>query len=572
MKNLVKVFSASKSLYEQNRVLFVLAIVLAIIPIITYYYLVFHYTLNIPFFDEFFCSLGWINSFEKASIFNRFNMLFSQANDHRIFSYYFSVAMQYLLNGELDYRQLAIIGNVGMLGLLYVLYKINKLQKGDIFLFLPIATLLFVPIHEISDWSMLTLSGINQYLLVIASLYLLSKPSKRCFISSSFLALMATFSFGSGMFVFFAGFMVLFFSKERSSKKIIIWLIIMLLALILYFTNYHFINGAGSKLAFLNHPFQTFQYFLAFFGRISIALIPNHFYFIPYIGAVVLAISVFLFWKKWKDMDRYSVAFAFLFFIALSAMAAAISRSGGGYFGATAPRYALRSTMFIMVLYLVAIGDIKRPKNIYIYTLLIISTCFFLIRLQYHMVALDIHKNKQINGLMSFYIDPSNTSLQSPSNNICSGLMTNAIKKGFYNPPPLEELDIKTGRIELTGIENAGSEIVMIVDGLVETKGNFHIYGWAFSEDSKIQEPQIGIAFRSDDQNVYFETDLVKRKGVVEHFKGKYSHVNLNCGFDFTYQRFYSQLKPGKHKVAIILYEDDEIIALKDTGKFIEIE
>ncbi|NPD45557.1 MULTISPECIES: hypothetical protein [unclassified Lentimicrobium] len=570
MKQLI---SSLKMKYKQRDAFFLMALFLSSIAIIVYYYLVFHYTTNIPFFDEYYCSLAWIEKFDNQSFLQKIKLLFSQANEHRIFSYFFSIALQFLINGELDYRQLAIIGNLGMFGLLYVLYRINKMYNGDLFLFLPIIFLLFIPIHEISDWSMLTISGINQYLFAISSLYLLSKPKATHFMGSIFFAMLATFSFGSGMFVFFAGFVVLGFAKDKSYKKLLIWALFMILSLIFYFSNYNFIAGTGSKLAFLNHPFQTLQYFLAFFARISIPIIPYHLRFLPLIGAVVISISALMFWKKWKVMDKYSVAFAFLFFIALSAMAAAISRSGGGFYGATAPRYALRSVMFIIVLYLIIIGDLKRPKKFVIIFLLGISSAFYFLRLQHHMIALDIHKTKQVNGLISYYKDPSNTILQSPNNEFASELISNAIKNGYYHPPKMEELQFVTGEIELFGFDSASSNVVMVFDRYEDSEQHLQIDGWAFSSDSNVKKAQIGIAFIGHENQKYFKTNLVLRKGVVGHFRNTYSHVSEKCGFDFSYFKFLSQLKPGDYKIAIVLYNDDgNILEVKETERSVVIK
>lgn len=557
------------TIISNKKTLFYIGLGLSILPIITYYAFVFYYAVNIPFYDEYFGSLGWIDQYKQKDFPNNMLLLFGQANEHRIFTFYFSVLSQYLILGEVNYRYLILIGNIGMMGLLYISFRLENKFRNNLLLFLPVILLLFVPIHEISDWGMLTIQGIVQYLLVFSSLALLNKQGKIYFSLAILLAALATFSFGSGMFTFIAGLFLLYFSKPRSWLRISLWASFMVLFVWLYFINYNFHVGAVSKLEILNHPLNAITYFLTFFGRIFIPFVDQKYYLLTIAGAFIFSYFLYLIWDNRRYISKNSLIFSYLLFILLSVVAVTISRASYGPFGSMSPRYALRATMFIIFIYILALRNKKELKHNYIFLLLGLNLILYAARINFNNTWLTAHNTKLKNGIASFYIDPSTSSLASPNLELSRKLMTNAINKGFYNPPSISELFPDIYLLNLQEIIRPSNQIIMHIDVLIENPVLIKVSGWAFLEEKNSKSQKIGIVLLSESDKFVISTMEVSRKDVVNHFENNYSDAQENCGFNLVLDKKFFNLKSGAYQVGVCIYHENQILSTNYSNKYV---
>lgn len=100
----------------------------SIIMIVFYYLFVFKYAINIPFADDYDQQLAFIDSWINIdSTTEKIKLLFSQHNEHRLFTTRIIPLLSYELFGFIDMRHTMYVGNVAILGIwLTLLHLIHK--------------------------------------------------------------------------------------------------------------------------------------------------------------------------------------------------------------------------------------------------------------------------------------------------------------------------------------------------------------------------------------------------------------------------------------------------------------
>ena len=418
-------------------------IFLVVIPLGIYYFEVFSISLNIPIWDEYDLALVWMGDYLGASFQERLTLLLSKSNEHRLVPYRLAVLIDYLIFGEINFRHLIILGNIGLIGLAFVIFKLNPIFKKKPLLFVPVILLIFIPQHEIIEWGVVAISIIYLYIFVITSLFFLNKKGNGNFTISIILAIMATFSFGNGMFVFFAGFIVMFLSQRKSTIHKLIWSIVMIISITLYFSDYIFFTEATSSHGFIIRPVLNLQIFLTYFVGFLSPVLKHSPILFSIVGLVVLVYLGFLFLFKWQYMKNNPVSISILFFVLLTGASLAISRVGFGIIAASAPRYILLQVIFISVLYIISIDIYKDAGTRVFNVILFASFALYGIRLYGNIQRLKMDKMERTNGLTSYFFNPNNTSLDYPNQKKAASILDISIKSGYYKPEEFVQFDLK---------------------------------------------------------------------------------------------------------------------------------
>ena len=197
-----------------------------------YYAIMQWFANDILFCDEYHVALQWLDiSNQIEGVKGKFLHLFSQANEHRQFTFTLAVLTDYTLFGSVNFKRLLWAGNLGMILLLYLVNLLNQADRRNPWIVLPVAFLLFAPQNEITNWPLVAFVAILQSSLIIASLYLLSRSGWLNLAAAVTLAVIATFSFGNGMFTFAVGFLVLALKKPSPPISWLIWSVVMALAI-----------------------------------------------------------------------------------------------------------------------------------------------------------------------------------------------------------------------------------------------------------------------------------------------------------------------------------------------------
>ena len=114
-----------------------------LLPPAIYFYLIYSYSLNLPFADDFTILSQAISIFQSANLSENLSILFSQDGEHRLAFSRLAYTLSYILLGEVNFKFLVIFGNTSLLALLYLFLKTLKVPHTNLLYFVPVSILLF---------------------------------------------------------------------------------------------------------------------------------------------------------------------------------------------------------------------------------------------------------------------------------------------------------------------------------------------------------------------------------------------------------------------------------------------
>ena len=351
--------------------------VIAGLPILLYYFFVSSCAVNIPLMDDYDAILGFANNF-FFDFSNKLGLLFSQHNEHRFLLGRSLTVLSYFLTGNVNFKTLIIIGNLSLLAFIAVVFVaiVFSGKKIKPFYFLPVCFLLFHPLYwEVSLMAIAALATLAVYFFVFSSLYLLNWPERKYFITALFVAILATFINGNGMFVFPCGLLILWFYKRY--KDLLFWLLGSILTVGLYFIGYSRLDSAGS---IVRNPMGAIKFFFYF---ISSSLAPLLSTELPFrkeillsVGALLSLYFLFLF-RKIRTQRVNITTITFIVYLLISALFATLRRAGFGEDYAFSNRYALYSSLFIIFTYISLVEFLSERNLKIIFPILLASGIIF---------------------------------------------------------------------------------------------------------------------------------------------------------------------------------------------------
>lgn len=335
----------SHKLSGKTTAIYVIAMAL---PVIAYFYLVFRFSVNVPYWDDFEAELGFILKYlDPGSASDRFLLLFSRHNEHRIFFVRLAALADYYLTGSVNFKLLTIAGNAGMLALAAAVFASFRAEGRDRLLaFVAAAFIIFQP--QIMDSMFLAMSAIQWYwslAFVFVSLLCISAHRPRPVIAG-FFAVLATFSTGSGILVFAVILPML--AIGRRYNELWIWGILFMLMLWSYMSG--FARGEGQPLiTALTHPgllLNYVSYFLAapFIGYADMDVAWSAAIRLAVIG-VLAAHAAFLLRRRYYEKNP--ALFSMMLYLYLNVPLIAVSRSYFGAEQAIDSRYRIISTLLL---------------------------------------------------------------------------------------------------------------------------------------------------------------------------------------------------------------------------------
>ncbi|NOR87488.1 MAG: hypothetical protein GQ527_07760, partial [Bacteroidales bacterium] len=469
----------AKKIFTNGPLIFVTALIFLVV--IFYYWSISLYIINIPHADEYGTVLNWLKRYiNSTSFIDKFILLFGQANEHRILTCNVTTIFDYYLNGSVNFRRLLWIANFGLIIFFYLITLLFRNERRNPWVLFPVALLIFVPQHAISDWGVVGLASIFQNSLAIASMIFLSKKGKWNFAVAILLAFFTTFSFGNGMFIFISGYIILLLVKNKNYRQIIIWSLAMIVSVLLYFTDYNFSYGNGFSLYFLSHPFETLQFFFTFFGGIFQPFIKSNLIFYTISGAFIFMLFLSILIVKWTQTKKNAVALSIASFIILSIAASAVSRVEFGIVAATSPRYMLFQVLFLVILYFLFFDTIKKNRFTFVAILVLLSGVLFYGRYQLNFDQMNRHKNRLKEDMFYYHTDFKKINSSNPL--VIKNTLDQSAAIGIYSPPSLQVLypDIKL--LKTTIQSNVFDDLVFKVESFDDFPNATSIKGWAFGK------------------------------------------------------------------------------------------
>lgn len=319
--------------------------------------------LNLPYYDEYLMALPLVTNFDFLTDELKLKTLLESHYDHRIVTTRLIILLQKYVVGAVDFHILMIIGFVALLLFTTLLYRSSGIKRDKALFFIPVIFIIFqIQYHQLIFWGSMSLVHFIAFLSVLAALACLAKGTIWAFALAIVFAVAATFSFGSGMFVFLIGLLLLM--HQRQFLRASLWLVPMTFAVWRYFEGYQRYNADPYSLGPRGLTALT-DFFVKFFGA-SWALgffsdfdgmPPNQFRPVGSIlilttvaGAVTLLGFIYVTFKGYYR--RNPALYGFLLFLMVNGALAAQGRYLWGLGAAYMSRYVITPVFLSAVLYL----------------------------------------------------------------------------------------------------------------------------------------------------------------------------------------------------------------------------
>ncbi|MDD5595089.1 MAG: hypothetical protein PHY94_02470 [Candidatus Omnitrophica bacterium] len=403
-------------------------IILALLPIYCFYLMIFAFSANIPYWDDYDSILNFTNNFLESNPQNKATLIFSQHNEHRIVFSRVVTLFFYYLTGKINFRLLALVGNLSLIGLAVILFKSVEFTKEKLSYFIPILFFIFQPQYW-GDIYFATsaLSNLPVLFFSVASLYALKKGSIQYFVLSLFLAILSTFTNGNGMLVFLAALPCLVFDKKY--RKSILWALAGIGCTLIYFYGYlKPVSHPSIYNAIFVHPLATIGYYFNFLG--SCFSVFGMVRFLPFLVGILFTLY-FVYLVKIKFYKKNFVIFSFFTFLFITAIVTALCRSG---FELLPSRYKIISILILALSYLSFTQIFAETKIRSLLSIILIFSILFNLVSYLRNYNYVILQKKYLEEGASLW-EKDNVGLAYPDANRANSIINAAsIKKTYFLP------------------------------------------------------------------------------------------------------------------------------------------
>lgn len=539
-------------------------LLVSIIPIIVYFFIIIKYTVNIPSADDY-DMLSFFEQFRNLSDnAEKIKLLFIQHSEHRIVFNRLILLLSYYLTGTVNFKLFIVLGNLSLLASLFVFYKALRKNNHPIYYFLPIPFILFqLQYFENSTWALASLVNFSVILFSYLSLYFLIEKGWIPFVIAVVLAIIATFTSGSGIFTFIVGALLLMLQK-RYKFELPVWIALFVVCAAFYFHDYKSVGEQTSIFTSVTtYPHKILIFFVAFLGS-SLNLSGS-------VGIYVAIASGFAFCAFYAYLIRIKyyesnpLVFGLLLLIIISAAAAAVSRYNSGVFQAFLSRYKIHSTILLVLTYIVVVDLYsKKVKPIYFLGFVVLCIYFNILSNAHNASTIYVGGKNLMFGIYALTAkNPTNLFLSFHNKEAAQQLLVNAQKQKYYSLPA-NIVPHETSRLynftllaESTMI-NAGFDII-------DYSPYFIIHdGWAAFKEYNSVGVDIYVVLQSAEHIYIFDTYPGIRTDVTAFF----SSLNFdNSGFTCLMSK--DSIASGIYQIGLFLAKNDNIKAFQFTGKSI---
>lgn len=199
-----------------------------------------NHAINIPYQDDIYDFLQFVNQFEAADTARgAFDVWYAQYNDHRTNASRLLVYGAYLVEGEVNFRTLTLLANLA-LPLILMLFYLSVKYEDDRWLVLLVAALLLLSLrfHTIGLSSQPSFAYFYVVLYAFACLFTLHRITCWKFVLAAVFCTLAMFTFASGQLVWLLGLASLLHQYWAGGRKSpafpAIWLLLAIVILVLW--------------------------------------------------------------------------------------------------------------------------------------------------------------------------------------------------------------------------------------------------------------------------------------------------------------------------------------------------
>lgn len=339
------------------------------LPAILFYTILFRNVSDIPFYDDYYAYLDFLNRLVSLGSFSAKAGYFlaAQHNEYKLFLLHALAWLQLDIFGHLDLRIQSAIGNGFVLLLGIVLWKMFLPNKEDLAVrltwFIPVSWLLFqLQYWENLNWAASGLQHLAVLPFSLGAIYLLLRGGRVAFCIALLSLILAVGSDGNGLLVIPIGAMIL--GLGRKFPRMAGWLVVSVACIAAYAYDYAVRSpqaGASFPAVPNSHALAP-AYALAFIG--SAASFPFK------AGSFVLGslLCIFFLWMAQRGFIRKNpfVSWCVLFLLITAGGVAAI-RSHFGVDQAVVSRYTIYSALLLIFAWFAIVEEFlqHRPASIF---------------------------------------------------------------------------------------------------------------------------------------------------------------------------------------------------------------
>jgi hypothetical protein len=504
---------------------------ITVIIVMVHVLLIGKYATNIPYADDFDAVLLFMTKFLEAdSLLAKINLMFSQHNEHRIVLDRVAVLAEWFLLKEVNFRYLLFFGNALLLALfvlLYFTFRRNRTHPSLYFLVIPF--LLFnLKSMDVCFSPMASIANFGGIFFSITSMFLLFNldQSKLAYAQRFYLALIsaiiAAFSIGNGLLTLLLCLLGLIL-KNTPTKYLVIWSIVSSLALLIYFKDYHSVQGHPDVIAtILTKPDQLISHFFILlgnaFGLHSFADYPLT------LAAGFVVFLFFLYCLLLQDIYKQHLFYtSVLIYLVLSCAMTSLSRAGFGATQALASRYQIYSSLTFIFLYLVILHSSFFSEKI----VKVMGFIFFIFFVSNYLIA-GYSDQKAIadrcenlnSGASSFYSKTITTSLAYPDQVAATIILARSWDLNVYKLPMAGgEPEFKPYQYYSRDLLKSNDGIEYNLEKIEQTNHTLLLMGWAFAYQNHSKQCQTFVVLQSEKKSLIYPCQIILRTDVSAYFK-----------------------------------------------------
>lgn len=385
-----------------------------------HFYFLAIFSVNAPFGDDFYCIFDSTYKFLHLTHFSdQLRLLAEPWLEHSIAYTKLQALAIYAVLGKLDFKVFIFLGNLCLLGILYLLHQLLKQSGLKIIYTLPVAFLLLQPqSYEGLYWAGATSAYMAVIFYSLLSIYLLNKDGWLPFCGSMLAAVVALYTFGSGLLVIPIAFCTLLFRKQF--QKSLVWSIFSGVLLFIFFNYFDYPDSNDSTL--LKNLKETPQYvaiyLFSFLGAVAnYREYPQTLseYPVPFLFGLAVSISLlYIVLTKTiqlntatfrrRETDLFWTFIGFLGLVTGSALTIALVRGGEEAINVFTSRYKIYSSVFTCLLYIgVLLSTSKKNwQKTFLWISLSISFLFCIFNYFYYSPKIKRTRDVLISGTFNW--------------------------------------------------------------------------------------------------------------------------------------------------------------------------
>ena len=280
----------------------------ALCAVIAHYFFYIHiHAANIPYADDIWDLLRFVVHAEQLNgVQETLEIGFRQYNDHRVEATRLLVYGIYLIEGEMDFRTLIIIANLGLLLILFLLYLVVRHEEFRWIFLLISALLLFnLKFYTLVLFAQAAFAYYFVFIYAFACLFTLHKVTPLQFVLAAVFCSLSSFTFAAGQLAWLLGLVSLIHQslviKQKSVLYPLLWFLVAVAVLALWrigFESFPVVSLTHLPLSEVLVLYSTF--FLSFLGS---AFIDSSVLWSGVCGLALIVALVFLTLRCYRDND-----------------------------------------------------------------------------------------------------------------------------------------------------------------------------------------------------------------------------------------------------------------------------